>query len=123
MEDAVEAVSVELDRDKLRRMFPRLAEEMESSENRLELNSVRTDGKIGERYTSPRFGNHDPNIIDFIRRCDTELQAEEIITYMERRGEIDKAYSKQLRNQLKQQGVRSFGSKKEHDYYVKHGEL
>lgn len=114
---------VEFDKEKLRRMFPSLAEELESSENRLEINSVRTDGLMGERSASQRLDHYNPDVIDFIRRCDTELEAEEIIRYIEKLGEIDEVYSKKLRNQLKQQGVRSFGSKKEHDYYLKHGEL
>jgi hypothetical protein len=62
-----------------------------------------------------------PDVIDFLRRCDTKDQAEEIVAYMERRGEIEKQYADKLRKQLKKEGVRSFGSKKEHDYYLKHG--
>jgi hypothetical protein len=64
-----------------------------------------------------------PDVIDFIRRCDTEEQAEEIIAYMEKRGEIEKQYAERLRKQLKDKGVRSFGLKKEENYYLKHGQL
>jgi hypothetical protein len=64
-----------------------------------------------------------PDVIDFIRRCDTEEQAEEIIGYMEKRGEIEKQYARKLREQLKDKGVRSFGPKKEEDYYLKHGQM
>jgi hypothetical protein len=60
-----------------------------------------------------------PDVIDFIRRCDTEEQAEEIIAYMEKRGEIEKQYAERLRKQLKDKGVRSFGPKKEENYYLK----
>jgi hypothetical protein len=41
---------------------------------------------------------------------------------MERKGEIQRQYADKLRNQLKKEGLRSFGPKKEHDYYLKHGE-
>jgi len=62
-------------------------------------------------------------VVDFLRRCDTKAQAEEIIDYMAKKGEITKAYAEKLRAQLEEKGVRSFGTKKEKDYYLKHGEL
>jgi hypothetical protein len=31
-----------------------------------------------------------PSAVDFIRRCDTEAQAEEIIAYLQKKGEITK---------------------------------
>jgi hypothetical protein len=40
---------------------------------------------------------------------------------LERRGEVDREYASKLRKQLKEKGVRSFGEKKENDYYLKHG--
>jgi hypothetical protein len=115
---------VDLKKDALKKMFPNLAEEMNSDENRVSVNSVRTDQETGERHvTGGRFVNYVPDVIDFIRRCDTNKQAEEIISYMEKRGEIETPYATKLRRQLKESGVRSFGSKKEHDYYLKHGDV
>lgn len=114
---------VELNRKSLKKMFPNLAKEVGSEENRVSVNSVRTDNEAGEKHASRgRFTDYMPDIIDFIRRCDTAEQAEEILVYMERRGEIDKQYARKLREQLKEKGVRSFGTKKEHDYYLTHGE-
>jgi hypothetical protein len=112
-----------LDKDAIRRMFPNLAKELESDENRVPINSVRTDTPAGERANSKNFVHYMPDVIDFIRRCDTRQQAEEIVAYMEKRGEIEKEYADRLREQLKKEGVRSFGSKKEDDYYLKHDEL
>jgi hypothetical protein len=63
-----------------------------------------------------------PDVIDFIRRCDDEQQAKEIINYMEKREEINREYAQKLRKQLNEKGVRSFGSKKENDYYLKHSD-
>jgi hypothetical protein len=62
-----------------------------------------------------------PDVIDFIRRCDNEKQAVEIINYLERRNEIGSAYAKKLKKQLEEKGVRSFGSKKQEDYYSREG--
>jgi hypothetical protein len=42
---------------------------------------------------------------------------------MEKKGEIDAQFAKELRKQLEEKGVRSFGLKKEHDYYLKHGNV
>lgn len=102
-------------------MFPNLAKELQTNENKVQVNSVRTNQEDGEKAaTSRSFDDYMPDVIDFIRRCDTKEQAEEIICYLERRGEMDKEYAQKLRKQLKEKGVRSFGTKKEQDYYLKH---
>ena len=118
-----ESHDMELDRKAFKKMFPNLAEEMESDEHSVGINSVRSDMETGEKASSKRFVHYTPDIIDFIRRCDTKEQAEGIIDYMEERGEIEKQYADKLRRQLKTKGVRSFGPKKEENYYLKHGEL
>jgi hypothetical protein len=114
---------LELDKETFKKMFPNLAKELESEEQKVQVNSVRTDIQTGERASSERFVHYMPDVIDFIRRCDTEEQAEEIIAYMEKRGEIEKQYAERLRKQLKDKGLRSFGPKKEENYYLKHGQL
>jgi len=113
---------VESDKETFKKLFPNLVKELESDKNKVAINSVRTDIQTGERATSERFMHYTPDVIDFIRRCDTEQQAEEIIDYMEKKGEIQSQYAKKLRKQLKEKGVRSFGPKKEENYYFKHGE-
>lgn len=110
-----------LNRDSFKKMFPNLAKEMESEENKVDIGSVRTDDRTGERAVADRYACYEPDVIDFIRRCDTCEQAEEIIFFLERKGELQKVYAQKLRRQLKKEGVRSFGPKKEHDYYLKHG--
>jgi hypothetical protein len=116
-------LDLEVDKETFKRMFPNLAKELESDENKVSVNSVRTDERTGENAVSERFAHYMPDVIDFIRRCDTEEQAEEIIAYMEKRGEVEKQYAERLRKQLKDKGVRSFGPKKEENYYLKHGQL
>lgn len=65
------------------------------------------------------FDNYNPDVIDFLCRCDTAKQAAEIIDYLEKRGEIDHKYAQKLRTQLKKKGIRSFGAKREEGYYLK----
>jgi hypothetical protein len=114
---------MEIDKERFRKMFPNLAQEMDDEEHRIEITSVRSDYPTGEKASSKKFINYMPDVIDFIRRCDYEQQAEEIIAYLKKRGEISNNYAVKLGKQLKEKGVRSFGSKKEDDYYLKQGEL
>lgn len=115
---------MELDWETFKKMFPNLAREMESGSQKVSINSVRTEASAGENAASTdMFRHYNPDVIDFIRRCDTDEQAEEIIAYMERRGEISKEYAEGLRKQLKEKGVRSFGPKKEENYYLKRAGL
>ncbi|NIR86038.1 DUF2095 domain-containing protein [Candidatus Bathyarchaeota archaeon] len=110
---------MEMDKKQFRKMFPRLAEELEDREHKIAISSVRSDLQAGEKASSKKFASYMPDVIDFIRRCDNEEQAEEIISYMEKRKEINREYAKRLRKQLRQRGVRSFGPKKEEGYYFK----
>lgn len=115
---------MEPEKESFKKMFPNLAKELGSGENRVSVDSVRTDNEAKERLvTRERFVHYVPDVVDFIRRCDTPEQAEEIIDYVEKRGEIDRVYAQKLKKQLREKGVRSFGAKKEEDYYLKHGEL
>lgn len=108
-----------MDRERFRKMFPHLAKEMNTEEARIAINSVRSDIQTGEKASSSKFVSYTPDVIDYIRRCDNEQQAKEIIAYLEKRREISRQYAQRLRKQLKEKGVRSFGPKKEEDYYLK----
>lgn len=114
---------MEFDKKSFKKMFPNLSDEMNGEEGKVPINSVRTDSDTAENATSEKFQHYEPTVIDFIRRCDTETEAEAIIAFMEKRGELTKEYATKLRKQLKQEGVRSFGSKKEDNYYFRKGGL
>ena len=110
---------MDVEKKKFRKMFPNLAEELENGNSGTKINSVRSDQATAEKAVSKRFADYSPDVIDFLRRCDKTDQAEEIINYMEKRKEISCEYATKLRKQLKKKGIRSFGSKKEDDYYLK----
>jgi hypothetical protein len=114
---------VEIDKKSFKKMFPNLSEELEGGNSKVTIDSVRTDPDTAEKSVSGKFRNYDPTVIDFIRRCDTEAQAEEIIVYLEKKGEVTKECAAELRKQLKKEGVRSYGPKKEDNYYFKQGGL
>jgi hypothetical protein len=111
---------VEVDKGTFKKMFPHISEEMEAGEAKVGIDSVRSDLKTAEeKAAGKRFDNYNPDVIDFICRCDNNKQAEEIIDYMEKRGEISPKYAQKLRIQLKKKGVRSFGAKREDGYYLR----
>jgi hypothetical protein len=126
-----------IDKKSLKKMFPHLYKELETGDVRVPINAVRknpqeaeeaVEGKDYEEEelascteTPDKLRHFNPCAVDFIRRCDTETQAEEIITYLHKKGEITSGYAEELRCQLKREGVRSFGPKKEENYYFREG--
>ena len=112
---------METGKKSLKKMFPNLSKELELEDSKVAISSVRTDPDAAENAMADKFRHYNPTVVDFIRRCDTETQAEAIIAYLEKRGELTAEYAEALRQQLKKEGVRSFGSKKEENYYFKQG--
>jgi len=113
-------MALEIDKERFKKLFPNLAKEME--EGGVTIRGVRSDAEVGEKaFSEIGWSGYMPDVIDFIRRCDTDDQAREIIDYRERRGEITHEYAEKLRRQLNEKGVRSFGPKKEDGYYFKYG--
>jgi len=103
----------------LKRLFPNLFYEIEENQTNKSIELATQMSKNGDKTSSETFSGYNPNIIDFIRRCDTEDEALEIIKYMEKKLEISKEYATSLIKEVKAKGVRSFGPKKEADYYSK----
>jgi hypothetical protein len=111
---------METNRKSFKKMFPHLSKELDLGDNRVSIDSFRNDPADGETDTPDRFRNYVPTVTDYLRRCDNEVQAEEIISYLEKKGELAPVSAKSLREHLQKEGVRSFGPKKEEDYYFKH---
>ncbi len=109
---------MDVDKRQFRKMFPHIAREMEGKETRISIASVRSDPEAAEKLASKQFEGYDPDVVDFLRRCDNKKQAEEIIDYLERKRELSHEYAERLRKQLRKRGVRSFGPKKKDDYYI-----
>lgn len=114
---------MEIDKERFKKMFPNLVEEIQTNKSKVRISSVRSEAGTGENAVSKNFVHYELDVIDFLRRCDDEQQAEEIIAYLEKRKEISRSYARRLRNQLREKGVRSFGPKKEEGYYLKQAEL
>jgi len=102
--------ALELDREKVRKLFPNLLRELEGGRN--------GDSDQSERRAR-RFEGYQPDILDFIQRCDDEAQAMEIVDFLEKKGELTKGRSEEIRKQLRLHGVRNFGPKRANDFYLK----
>ncbi len=97
--------------------FPNLFEELENDDTqKVEIDAVRTDNEEGERAAKPE-RNKGPTVVDFLRLCEDEDEALEIVNHMEKEGKIDEEHARDLRRQLMEEGVRSFGSKREPGKY------
>ncbi|MCS4541327.1 MAG: DUF2095 domain-containing protein [Euryarchaeota archaeon] len=104
----------------MRKRFPALMKELKEHEV-VKIDSVRTDANEGESAAQKDLSGYVPGVIDYLRRCETDEEALQIIGYLEEKGEISNDYAKRLRSQLIQKGVRSFGPKKAHGHYEKYG--
>jgi hypothetical protein len=123
-------------KESIKKLFPNLAKELEGGESKIRIDSVRanaaeaeaedaelTEDEVlleqAENALPDKFRHYNPTVVDFIRRCDTQSQAEEIVAYLQKRGEITAEYAAEILAQLKKDGLRSFGCKKDSDYYFK----
>jgi len=109
------------DDDEFRKSFPALSRELEGRETQeYSIDGVRTMSEDQDEQTADG-ETFLPNAIDYIRRCDTVPQAMEIVDYLFNRGELTTGQARDIKKQLKSEGLRSFGAKKEKDHYLKHG--
>ena len=94
----------------LKKNFPNLLKELEEGKS--------GKGKLPKMKVDKGRG-YDPSILDFLRRCDNDREALEVVDYLEKRGEITEAYAASLRTRIKEKGVRSFGEKRTPGHYFR----
>ncbi len=104
-----------MSKEKFKKKFPSIFRELEVGGANISLNELLNS----KRKCGDMFRGYIPTAIDYLRRCDTEEQAEKTIEYLVKKGEIDKTYGDRLLEQLKKKGLRSFGPKKEDGYYLR----
>ena len=105
---------MKLTQKELEKMFPNIHKEIQGKTGNVSIDSVQTEPS----EPNPLRG-YNPDVVDFLKRCENDGEGKEIIDFVEKRGEISPNYAVTLRTQLKERGIRSFGSKKETDYYLK----
>jgi len=105
-----------MEKKKFRELFPHLADELVNGKSIADLESDTIKQKSALK-TNRRWVRYDPDIIDFIRRCETPEQAAKIIDYLSNEGKVSSEMADKVRRQLEEEGVRSFGKLKEKGYY------
>ncbi|WP_297437025.1 DUF2095 family protein [Thermococcus sp.] len=110
----------EYSRDEFKETFPHLHRELEGEG--VPVSGYRASGEKAEKELDETcdFSGYSPTVVDFLRRCETDEEALEIINWMEDHGEITHDIAKELRITLVRKGVRAFGPKKEWGWYEKH---
>ena len=103
-----------MDKRLFKKLFPNLAKEVEDGVMTFSIGGIRWSQRC-ERYDELR----NPDAISFIRRCKNPREAEEVIDFLERRGEISHDYAEHLRKQLREKGLESFGEHKAPGYYFR----
>ena len=101
--------------EEFRKLFPSLAREIEARRMSLRIDSVRSSPEYAERDAETKL----PTAVDYLRRCDTDEQAREVIDFLRERGEISGEEAERLLKQLEEKGVRSFGSRKTPGHYLR----
>jgi hypothetical protein len=106
--------------DEFRQSFPALTKELEEGNTQsFKIDGVRIMSEESDHGQEKQ--TFTPDVVDYIRRCDTVPQAVEIVDFLAKRGEITPAQAKAIKSQIKAEGIRSFGAKKEKDHYLHHG--
>jgi hypothetical protein len=109
---------MEIDEKTFKKLFPNLYKEIAEKKMSLPIDAARTSIEEGEAEAKKsREAPSMPTVIDYLRRCENDEEALEVIEYLERRGEITSEEALRLKKQVREFGVRSFGSKKEWGYY------
>jgi len=101
---------MELDKDMFRKKYPRLWGELENN------HSARPHRR---KIQNDMFRGYAPSAIDYLRRCDESEQAEKTISYLVEHREITASYAEELRKQLREKGLRSFGPRKRDGFYLR----
>lgn len=105
-----------MEKEEFKKRYPKLAEEIE-----LGIGKPEIQFEVEPPNPRRKFAGYDPDVIDFIRRCNHDEEAVEIIEYLKNREEITIDEAESLCKQLEEEGLRSFGSKKEHGFYEQEG--
>ena len=94
----LDVILVEMDRTEFEKKFPTLFKEIESKKVNININE--TNGSNCQ--SKELFRGYMPTAIDYLRRCDTDEQAEKTIEYLLKNREITESYGKKLKKVLKE---------------------
>ncbi|MHA1541475.1 MAG: DUF2095 family protein [Candidatus Hodarchaeales archaeon] len=118
------SIKQEITSDDLKEKFPKLHAEIASDGMKIKIDDVeesfsRSDETDETLESTDLFRNFEPSTIDFIRRAQSDKEAEEIIFFAQKQGNISPEEADKLLDQLGKEGVRSFGSIKTSGHYFR----
>ncbi len=118
------SVKQEITPDDLKEKFPNLHVEMTKDSMKVKIDDVeesfsRSDETDQTLDSTDLFRNFEPSTIDFIRRAQSDNEAEEIIRFAQKQGNISTEEADKLLDQLSKEGVRSFGPIKTPGHYFR----
>ena len=117
-------VKQEITSDDLKENFPTLHTEMTNDNMKIKIDDVEESFSRSEETdqtlaSTDLFRNFEPSTIDFIRRAQSDKEAEEIIHFAQKQGNISPEEAVKLLDQLSKEGARSFGSIKTPGHYFR----
>ena len=71
-----------------------------------------------EKLEPKSLKGYSPNVFDYIRRCENNDEAFQIIDFLVSRGELPEKVAKVVKRMIMEKGLRFYGPKKEVGYYV-----
>ncbi|MFW9779142.1 MAG: DUF2095 family protein [Candidatus Heimdallarchaeota archaeon] len=105
-------VAPKLSFDNFEEHFPALFNEI--TEGKMAL-----DQKLKELPEADPLTNYSPGVFDFLARAKTDQEGHEVITFLEKDGQIGSEQAANLREQLSNNGIRSFGPLRTRDFYFR----
>jgi hypothetical protein len=105
-----------MEKEEFKKKYPKLADELETGTGKADIQF-----EVEKPKPQRKFAGYNPDVVDFIRRCKEDSQAYEIIEYMKNREEITIEEAEKLCKQLEEEGLKSFGRRKEPGYYEREG--
>jgi len=108
--------------DDLKEKFPNLHAEMTVKKMPYKIDFVEGDSSLSNETESTLesvdpFSDFEPSTLDYIRRAQNDMEAEEIIRFALKQGDIISEEAEKLLDQLSEKGVRSFGSIRTSGHY------
>ncbi|MFW9855806.1 MAG: DUF2095 family protein [Candidatus Thorarchaeota archaeon] len=87
--------------------------------NEIKAEKMALDQKLEEISDADPLTNYFPDVFDFLARAKTDHEGHEIITFLEKDGQIGPEQAANLREQLSNDGIRSFGPLRTRDFYFR----
>lgn len=128
-----DGLNIDYDRKELKKYLPHLMDEIAEQKKSLKINSVDYNVESIENKSShaqPKVNNShieeltNPSVIDFIRRCSTNLEAEEILQYLLNKNEISQEQYNSIKKKISQENglknlIELHGGFKRPGYYLR----